>query len=99
MRLQGARLILNPTYGMHGSLNFKLMQVRAWENQCFIAFTHPQQSLIVDPGGDAVTNERGDEPAVTTTVIDLREAKDDNHIRDRRPDLYGPIADTAAGDG
>lgn len=93
LRVQGARLILNPTYGMHNELNLKIMQVRAWENQCFIAFTHPQQSLLVNPKGEAVVNEEGDAPGFSIATIDLAESKDDNHLRDRRPELYGELAE------
>jgi len=92
LRVQGARLILNPTYGMSGEWNLKIMQVRAWENQCFIAFTHPEQTLMIDPGGTAITHVDSPEPGYTITTIDLTEAKDDNHIRDRRPELYGAIS-------
>lgn len=93
LRIQGARLILNPTYGMHNDLNLKIMQVRAWENQCFIAFTHPQQSLLVNPKGEAMVNEEGDAPGFSIATIDLAESKDDNHLRDRRPELYGELAE------
>ena len=93
LRLEGARLILNPTYGMHGEMNLKIMQVRAYENQCFIAFTHPQQSLLLNPKGDVILHVDGGEPGYSITAIDLAEAKDDNHIRDRRPELYKEISE------
>lgn len=92
LRIQGARLILNPTYGMHGEMNLKIMQVRAWENQCFIAFTHPQQSLLVNPKGEAILNVNDEAPGYSITTIDLTEAKEDNHLRDRRPELYGVLS-------
>ena len=59
--------------------------------QCFTAFTHPEQTLLLDPGGEIVT--RSGESGVSVTEIDLREAKDDNHILDRRPELYSPISE------
>lgn len=92
LRVQGARLILNPTYGMHGDWNLKMMQVRAWENQCFIAFTHPQQSLILDPGGDTILHVDDDGPGFSITTIDLTKARSDNHLRDRRPELYHELS-------
>lgn len=92
LRVQGARLILNPTYGMHGDWNLKIMQVRAWENQCFIAFTHPEQTLMLDPGGDVLLKVDDGAPGYSITTIDLREAKDDNHIQDRRPELYDALS-------
>lgn len=90
LRLKGARLILNPTYGMHHLDNEWWMRTRGYENQCFIAFSHPQVGFVVNPHGDLV-HKRADQPGVMTCTIDLREAKDDNHIRDRRPDLYGVL--------
>ncbi len=93
LRLQGARLILNPTYGFHNEFNEAMMRTRAYENQCFIAFTHPQQSLVTDPRGRIIANEQDDGPAVCICDIDLSESRDDNHIRDRRPDLYGIITE------
>lgn len=92
LRLQGARLILNPTYGFHGEFNNAMMRTRSFENQCFIAFTHPKQSLVTDPDGKVVVNEERERPGVTISLLDLDEATDDNHLQDRRPDLYEIIA-------
>jgi len=94
LRLQGARLILNPTYGFRGSLNTAMMRTRAYENQCFIAFTHPEESLVTGPRGKVLTSKVGDEPAVFITEVDLAEARDDNHLQDRRPEIYGVITET-----
>ncbi|HEO71434.1 MAG TPA: carbon-nitrogen hydrolase family protein, partial [Candidatus Hydrogenedentes bacterium] len=91
LRLRGAKLILNPTYGFHGGLNTAMMRTRAYENQCFIAFTHPEESLVTGPKGDIEAHAFG-KPGVLICDIDLARAKDDNHIADRRPELYGPIS-------
>jgi N-carbamoylputrescine amidase len=95
LRLQGARLILNPTYGFFDDLNEAMMRTRSYENQCFIAFTHPKQSLVTDPQGKVVAKQdalqsEADLPRILVCDIDLSRAKDDNHLRDRRPELYGP---------
>jgi len=92
LRLQGARLILNPTYGMHHEANEWWMRTRSYENQCFIAFTHPSVGFVVDPHGD-VADKRDEQPGVLISDIDLSRAKDDNHIQDRRPELYRAITD------
>jgi predicted amidohydrolase len=89
LRLKGAKLILNPTYGFHNDFNEVMMRTRAFENQCFIAFTHPAQGLITGPKGAIEANQRGETPGLLVYDVDLTRAKDDNHIRDRRPDLYG----------
>jgi N-carbamoylputrescine amidase len=98
LRLQGARLILNPTYGFHNDLNEAMMRTRAYENQCFIAFAHPQQSLVTDPSGRVIAKENAaaseqSVPRVLICDIDLSQAKDDNHLRDRRPEIYRAITE------
>lgn len=90
-RLQGAGIILNPTYGYRGELNTAMMRTRAMENQCFIAFTHPEEGLVTGPGGRIVAQER-DDAGVLVCDIDLAEAKMDGHLADRRPELYGSLA-------
>ena len=93
LRLKGAKLILNPSYGMHGESNEMWMRTRGYENQCFIAFVHPQVALVVDPEGNVGARRKGDKPHVLICDVDLSRAKDDNHIRDRRPELYGIITE------
>jgi predicted amidohydrolase len=87
LRLMGAEMVANPTYGMHGDLNRAMMRTRAYENGFFIAFAHPQLSMVIGPGGDVEVEE---ESAVDTFVehtVDLDHVRDD-HVRDRRVDLY-----------
>ncbi|MBN2311298.1 MAG: carbon-nitrogen hydrolase family protein [Candidatus Hydrogenedentes bacterium] len=96
LRLQGARLILNPTYGFSNELNEAMMRTRAYENQCFIAFTHPEVSLVTGPKGDIEAKEEGEEPGLLVCELDLAEARDDNHLRDRRPELYVLLTEDAA---
>ena len=96
LRLEGARLILNPTYGFSGDMNEAIMRTRSYENQCFIAFAHPQTSLVTGPKGKVLAKWDGDTEGVTVCDIDLSEAKDDNHLRDRRPEIYGVITQPKA---
>jgi predicted amidohydrolase len=90
LTLKGARVIFNPTYGMHGDLNLCMMRTRAYENGIFIVFTHPGQSLITGPRGNIVCNDRGKSRKYTVTEIDLSKAPANTggHIVDRRPDIY-----------
>ncbi len=94
LRIKGAKLILNPTYGMSHLRNEWWMRTRGYENQCFIAFTHPEVGLVVGPHGEIVGKAEGAEPGLHVVEIDLTEARDDNHIRDRRPELYEAITDS-----
>jgi predicted amidohydrolase len=90
LTLQGARVIFNPTYGMHGELNLCMMRTRSYENGIYIVFTHPGQSLITNPRGAVVCNNEDEKKTYTITEIDLSKAPANKggHIVDRRPDVY-----------
>ncbi|HOX37004.1 MAG TPA: carbon-nitrogen hydrolase family protein [Candidatus Brocadiia bacterium] len=93
LRLKGARLILNPSYGMCHEANEWWMRTKGYENQCFIAFVHPKVGFVVNPSGNLAAKGEGADPGILICDVDLSEARDDNHIRDRRPELYGIIAE------
>ena len=92
LALKGARIIFNPTYGMHDERNLHMMQTRSYESEVIIAFTHPGQSLITGPWGQVLINEES--PATDFAVCDVDLSKVDeqrsgqSHLRDRRADLY-----------
>ena len=90
LTLGGARVIFNPTYGMHGDLNLCMMRTRSYENGIFIVFTHPGQSLITGPEGQIVCNDTDEARIHTITEIDLSDApaNQGGHMVDRRPDVY-----------
>lgn len=93
LALKGARVIFNPTYGMHDNRNLHLMQTRSYESEVFIAFTHPGQALLTGPSGEIVCNQESAEVPFTVTEIDLDEVdrvrcKPSAHLRDRRPEVY-----------
>ncbi|HUW62080.1 MAG TPA: carbon-nitrogen hydrolase family protein [Candidatus Bathyarchaeia archaeon] len=88
LRLQGARLILNPTYGFYSDLNEAMMRTRSYENECFIAFTHPRLSLVTDPRGRIAAKRLSDSPGILVVDLALDKATTDKHLDDRRPDLY-----------
>ncbi len=108
LRLQGARLILNPSYGMGHEFNEWMMRTRAYENDCFIAFCHPQVGFVADPAGNLVGKLEQQDGAVLVVDVDLSQAPWDGggHLRDRRPELYGllcrkglPTGDGPSGEG
>ncbi len=86
-RLLGAELLANPTYGMHGDLNLAMMRTRAFENNFFIAFCHPRQSLITGPGGEVEINVCSEIDGLVSHAVDL-ERTNLSHVKDRRTDLY-----------
>ena len=100
LKLSGAQIILNPTWGFKGSLNTAIIRTRAYENGIPVCFTHPTQSLICLGTGEVAAVLESNEPDVLVHDIDMswrppRRAKPDrawSHPSTfRRPDLYGPI--------
>jgi len=100
LRLKGAEIILNPTWGWFGEDNTAIMRTRAYENGIPICFAHPEQSLICLPDATVGAVLESNRPAVLIHDVDLsenhriRNTKDkalSRPIQNRRPDLYGAI--------
>jgi predicted amidohydrolase len=93
LALQGARLILNPSYGSTGEWNDALVRTRAYENEAVYVFTHPRQSLIVDSKGRVVSrSDTADSMAIADVLLPADPPK---KARERRPELYGIISQGA----
>ena len=90
LRLQGAELILIPSYGMWHIDNEWWMRTRAYENECFVAFAHPHVAFIASPSGGLAAKLQSNSDDVLVHRIDLDECST-KMIDDRRPELYGPI--------
>ncbi|MEZ6071572.1 MAG: carbon-nitrogen hydrolase family protein [Pirellulales bacterium] len=87
LALGGANLIVCPSYGGTGDWNTRMMQVRAYENDVYLVFTHPRQSLIIAPDGELLAESEGN--AVTVYDLDLsRQTRRRQSIRNRRPETY-----------
>lgn len=92
LALQGARLILNPSAGMHGELNDTMMRTRAYENGVWIIFSHPRDCLIISPKGEIVARARESDEVVVAD-IDLELAGGGGPGRHRRPEVYAGLTD------
>lgn len=87
LALGGANLIVCPAYGSWGDWNTRLMRVRAYENQVFVIFTNPNHSLIIDPDGNLIGEDKRD--TVLVREIDLsRQTRSRQSIVHRRPETY-----------
>lgn len=91
LRLKGARLILIPSYGMWHLDNEWWMRTRAYENENFVAFVHPNVSFVADPQGRILCKLQSNRPGILLCDLDLAQVTDSRHIRDRRPELYGEL--------
>jgi len=94
LRLKGAEICLMPTYGMCHIENEWWMRTRSYENQMFVCFTHPAVALITNPKGGVEAKLQSNLPGVLAHEVDLAEVKDDNHLANRRPELYEVLTDT-----
>ncbi len=100
LKLSGAEIILNPTWGFYGGLNTAIVRTRAYENGIPVCFTHPRQSLICVGNGDVAAVLESNESDVLVHDLDLGRRPERAKKKDRawshpatfrRPDLYGPI--------
>ncbi len=87
LRIQGAEMILIPTYGVCHERNFAWMCTRAYENECYLAFCHPQQSFVFDSGGHVLSFLQTNVPSVLVCDIDV-ENRDSGMFELRRTDAY-----------
>jgi len=102
LKLKGADIILNPTWGMVRGLNTSIMKARAYENCISICFNHPRQALIVNPEGEIDAILESNIPDTLVHNVDL--SKNINPSTDpeffsslsvhcRKPELYGKICE------
>jgi predicted amidohydrolase len=92
LRLKGARLTIIPAYGMWHMDNEWWMRTRAYENENFVAFTHPNVAFVADPKGQIIAKLQSNVPGMLVADLDLSRVTDAHHIRDRRPELYEELA-------
>jgi predicted amidohydrolase len=96
LRLKGARLVLNPTYGFWNDLNEAMIRTRSYENELYFAFTHPRQGLVTDTKGRIVAKEVGPDDGswgLMITDLDLGKVDDHGHMADRRPEIYRELSE------
>lgn len=92
LALNGADLIACPSYGGKGDWNTRIMQVRAYENQAWVTFTHPEQSLIIDNNGKLLDEVSKDQ--IVLRDIDLTHLEKTRvAFKNRRPQTYKRLFD------
>lgn len=87
LKIKGAQLIANPTYGMCHLDNEWWMRTRSYENELYIAFVHPRVSLITGPRGEIAARLESNLPDILVHDIDLA-AIPNVMFPHRRPDIY-----------
>ena len=94
LAVKGAQFVLVPSWGGYGEMNDIMMRVRAYENGVWLAFVHPKRCLIVDPRGNIVASNTGEDDQIVTARIDPAASKK-GLLERRRPELYRDILQTA----
>jgi predicted amidohydrolase len=87
LMINGADLIVCPAYGSYGELNTALMRTRAFENQTFVVFSHPNHSLIINNDGN-ILSECGTDSLILGKIPWRVVEKTRPTVRFRRPELY-----------
>lgn len=87
LRLRGAEIIMNPTYGMWHLDNEWWMRTRSYENELFICFTHPNVALVTGPKGELAAKLQSNVPDVLIHDIDLAQGLE-RMVQARRPEIY-----------
>ena len=101
LRIKGARIILNPTWGFKGDLNEAIIRTRAYENGIPVCFTHPHQSLICLRNGSVGAVLESGEPGVLVHDVEIGDpvsfklpGEGDNHPACvRRPGTYSALVE------
>lgn len=96
LALQGAEVILNPSWGVYGELNQTMLRTRAYENRLYLAHVHPFQGLIINPLGEVLAAKGTNEEKLVRTVDldflqEARRYKYRDPLGDRQPELYSPL--------
>jgi predicted amidohydrolase len=87
LRVKGAELIVNPTYGMWHEFNEWMMRTRAYENELYIAFAHPRVSFLCGPKGELEAKLLTSVSGILYCDVDL-DVKIEKMVPNRQPDLY-----------
>ncbi len=90
LKLKGAEVIVNPTYGKWHEFNEWMMRTRSYENELYIAFCHPRVSLICGPTGDLEAKLLTSVPGVLVCDLDMN-VRVEKLVPHRQPDLYSKL--------
>lgn len=88
LALGGADLIACPAYGGYGELNRWRMRVRANENDVYVVFTHPHQSLIIDRTGEPRTEKTETDTMILSDIPVTEPTRTNPRLRHRRPETF-----------
>ena len=86
LALDGAKILFNPSYGSRGEWNDTMLRTRARDGNAYLIFTHPLQTLVINPSGEIIVNNN-DQEGITYIEISL-EQKVSGRLKQRRPQVF-----------
>lgn len=92
LRVKGAEIIMNPTYGMWHIENEWWMRTRSYENEVYVCFAHPNVAFVAGPSGEIAAKLQTDEPDALIHDLDLGR-NGHSMLDDRRPELYKALSE------
>jgi len=88
LALDGARYIINPSYGGRGDWNTTMLQARARDNQAWLLFTHPKQTLVISRGGEVMVDVDDEKGAGIVYANLEKPEKPATKLLKRRPEVF-----------
>ncbi len=89
LSLDGARILVNPSYGSRGEWNDTILRSRARDNSAYFIFAHPKQVLVIGPKGEIMVNEDNDKGAgIVYARLDMKALGRPRNLARRRPEAF-----------
>lgn len=89
LSLDGARILVNPSYGARGEWNDSMLRNRARDNSAYFIFSHPQQALVIGPNGNIMVNVDNDRGAgIVYAQLDKKALGKPITLHRRRPEVF-----------
>ncbi len=88
LALDGARMLVNPSYGSRGEWNTVMLRTRARDSEAHFIFAHPKQALVIDPDGTILADVDNEEGAgIVHASLELH-GKAPSRLARRRTEAY-----------
>ena len=88
LALDGAKILINPSYGSRGEWNTIMLRTRARDNSAWLIFTHPRQTLVIRPDG-TVLKDVDNENGAGIVYAELEPwKKSNNNLAKRRTEVF-----------
>jgi predicted amidohydrolase len=99
LALDGARYIINPSYGGRGEWNTTMLRARARDNQAWLLFSHPRQTLVISAEGEVLVDVDNEKGAGIVYACLEKIDKPAEKLLKRRPEVFADRLSKPVGKG